>query len=94
MIKTAFAAALAFALTSGAALAQDAPGTLKPTTTPQGDTTVTSSSSAAAQSTAMPATVAAPAPTILANTPAGDAPSTYPKCTHKGQDRCISMARR
>ena len=35
--------------------------------------------------TAMPST-----PTMIANTPAGDAPSNYPRCTKRGQDRCRS----
>ena len=40
----------------------------------------------------MPA--AMPAPTTTANTPGGDAPSSYPACTKKGQDRCRSTGRR
>ena len=30
-------------------------------------------------------------PTMIANTPTGDAPSSYPRCTKRGQDRCKSM---
>ena len=94
MIKTALIAASAFALTTGVAFAQGAAQsapqsapTAAPSPPTQGDATVTAS--APMPQSAMPAT-----PTMVANTPAGDAPSKYPKCTHKGQDRCISMARR
>ncbi len=44
---------------------------------------------------AMPASSAPMASSgMTANTPAGDAPSTYPACTKRGQDRCKSSGRR
>jgi hypothetical protein len=30
--------------------------------------------------------------TETANTPAGSPPATYPRCTHKGEDRCMQEA--
>jgi len=32
--------------------------------------------------------------TVVANAPAGDPPSQYPPCKHKGQDRCVAGAGR
>ncbi|CAN5128911.1 hypothetical protein BH09PSE2_BH09PSE2_11750 [soil metagenome] len=46
----------------------------------------TSTMPASGSVTAMPST-----PTMIANTPTGDAPSAYPRCSKRGQDRCKSM---
>lgn len=52
------------------------------------------SSTASMPQSSMPQSSMPASPTMIANTPSGEAPATYPRCTHKGQDRCTSMARR
>jgi hypothetical protein len=78
------AAALAATLMCGAtAFAQDMPAGGQP---------AQAAPPAADQSAAPAAPAAAPATdaNVVSNAPAGSPPSSYPPCTHKGEDRCVA----
>ena len=68
----------------------------KPMTPPASDPGMSSGAMAPApadSSAAMPAAMPMAASAMTANTPGGDAPSSYPVCTKKGQDRCRQTGR-
>ena len=99
MIKTVLTAAAAFALTAGVAFAQPTINTatgLAPTTAKPGPTTDMPKATAmpqgqadgGARSTSTSSASMPMTPTMTANMPMGDAPTAYPFCTKKGQDRC------
>ena len=98
----AFLIAAATLSLAGAAFAQqpttstDSTGS-PPATTTDGTVIQSGTSNSAGQTTPAQTSSAAsamPAPTMVANMPAGDAPSSYPTCTKRGQDRCTSSGRR
>lgn len=89
------AAALAATLMCGAtAFAQDMPAGGQPAQAAPAasDQSMAPAAPAASDQTAAPAPAAAPATdaNVVSNAPAGQPPSSYPPCTHKGEDRCVA----
>jgi hypothetical protein len=90
------AAALAATLMCGAtAFAQDMPagGQPAPAAPPAADQSAAPAAPAASDQSAAPAAPAAAPATdanVVSNAPSGSPPSSYPPCTHKGEDRCVA----
>ncbi len=98
-MKRLMAAALAATLMcGGAAFAQDnmQPGAQPAPAQPSG--AAQPAAPAAPADAGQPAAPMAAAPAdasagnVVSNAPAGQPPSQYPPCTHKGEDRCVARA--
>ena len=92
------AAALAATLMCGAtAFAQDMPSggqpaPAQPAAPAAADQSSAPPAPAASDQSAAPAQAPAPATdaNVVSNAPSGQPPSSYPPCTHKGEDRCVA----